>query len=198
MFTSDSIGGSSPASNNNTLCFSFSLKRAATTDPAEPAPITTKSYSSIPVHFRNIQTNINWLRNSYLIEFTFTTHHSEGHADHNPLAIDRMPICCIEQPELFARERQTIDLLDPNSARHTALARNPSIFPSVFGSTKSHSSRILWLLLNSIAISLNVRTAHSIVKLMLILFLHSPLVVELMSKSTQSMNYSILNTRWNV
>lgn len=33
---------------------------------------------------------------------------------------------------------------------------------------------------------------------MLILFLHSPLVVELMSKSTQSMNYSILNTRWNV
>lgn len=38
--TSDSIGGSPPASSNNTFQFGFSLKRPATTDPA------MKSYDS--------------------------------------------------------------------------------------------------------------------------------------------------------
>lgn len=48
LLTSDSIGGSPPASNNNTFQFSFSLKRLATTEPADPAPTTIKSYSSNP------------------------------------------------------------------------------------------------------------------------------------------------------
>lgn len=47
-FTSDSIGGSPPASSNRTFQFSFSLSRLATTDPALPAPTTMKSYSSRP------------------------------------------------------------------------------------------------------------------------------------------------------
>lgn len=47
-FTSDSMGGSPPASSNRTFQFSFSLSRLATTDPALPAPTTIKSYSSRP------------------------------------------------------------------------------------------------------------------------------------------------------
>lgn len=46
--TSDSIGGSPPASKSKTLEFLSSLNRAATTDPAEPDPITMKSYFSMP------------------------------------------------------------------------------------------------------------------------------------------------------
>lgn len=47
--TSDSAGGSSPASSNRTFHCGFSLNRLATTDPALPAPITIKSYSSRPL-----------------------------------------------------------------------------------------------------------------------------------------------------
>lgn len=46
--TSDSIGGSPPASSNNTFQSGFSVRRLATTDPADPAPTTMKSYSSGP------------------------------------------------------------------------------------------------------------------------------------------------------
>lgn len=42
-FTSDSIGGSSPASSKSTFHLGFSLKRPATTEPAVPAPTTMKS-----------------------------------------------------------------------------------------------------------------------------------------------------------
>lgn len=42
------MGGFPPASSNKTFHFGFSLKRPATTDPAVPAPITIKSYSSNP------------------------------------------------------------------------------------------------------------------------------------------------------
>lgn len=52
--TSDSIGGSPPASSNKTLQFGFSDKRDATTEPAEPAPTTMKSYGSKPAKFVNI------------------------------------------------------------------------------------------------------------------------------------------------
>lgn len=55
--TSDSIGGSPPASNNRTFQFLFSLKRLATTEPAEPAPTTIKSYSSKPMK-RNAKVNV--------------------------------------------------------------------------------------------------------------------------------------------
>lgn len=48
LFTSDSIGGSPPASMSNTLCSGFSLRRAATTEPAVPAPTTMKSTTGIP------------------------------------------------------------------------------------------------------------------------------------------------------
>lgn len=46
--TSDSIGGSPPASNNKTFQFGFSDNLEATTEPAEPAPTTMKSYGSKP------------------------------------------------------------------------------------------------------------------------------------------------------
>lgn len=48
MHTSDSSGGSPPASNSKTFQVFTSLKRLATTDPAEPEPITIKSYSPRP------------------------------------------------------------------------------------------------------------------------------------------------------
>lgn len=47
-FTSDSVGGSPPASSSNTLWSGFSVRRPATTEPAEPAPTTMKSKSGIP------------------------------------------------------------------------------------------------------------------------------------------------------
>src|SRR5690349_19513581 len=40
---------SPPASTNNTLTSGFSAKRRATTDPADPAPQTTKSYRGFSV-----------------------------------------------------------------------------------------------------------------------------------------------------
>lgn len=43
--TTDSMGGSPPASINKTLQFVISLKRVATIEPEEPAPITMKSYT---------------------------------------------------------------------------------------------------------------------------------------------------------
>lgn len=46
--TSDSIGGSPPASNNSTFQLGFSDNLDATTEPAEPAPTTMKSYGSKP------------------------------------------------------------------------------------------------------------------------------------------------------
>lgn len=45
FLTLDSIGGSPPASMSNTFHFLFSDNRLATTEPAEPAPTTMKSYS---------------------------------------------------------------------------------------------------------------------------------------------------------
>lgn len=51
-FTSDSKGGSPPYSTNNTFLFEFSLSRFATTQPAEPAPTTIKSYSSSPKNLK--------------------------------------------------------------------------------------------------------------------------------------------------
>lgn len=43
IHTSDSIGGSPPASNKRTFQLGFSDNREATTDPADPAPTTMKS-----------------------------------------------------------------------------------------------------------------------------------------------------------
>lgn len=48
IFTSDSIGGSPPASSRRIFQLGFSLSRLATTDPAEPAPMIIKSYCPIP------------------------------------------------------------------------------------------------------------------------------------------------------
>lgn len=48
VLTIDSIGGSPPASKSSTFHSGFSVNRLATTDPAEPAPTTMKSYSSSP------------------------------------------------------------------------------------------------------------------------------------------------------
>lgn len=45
-FTADSSGGYPPASSNNTFHSGISLKRFATTAPADPAPTTMKSYRS--------------------------------------------------------------------------------------------------------------------------------------------------------
>lgn len=43
LLTSDSIGGSPPASSTKTLKSGFSLKRPATTEPDVPAPTMIKS-----------------------------------------------------------------------------------------------------------------------------------------------------------
>lgn len=50
--TSDSIGGSPPASIKRIFQLLISLKRAATIEPAVPAPTTMKSYSSKPIENR--------------------------------------------------------------------------------------------------------------------------------------------------
>lgn len=46
VFTSDSAGGSPPASSKRIFHPVISLKRFATTEPADPAPTMIKSYSS--------------------------------------------------------------------------------------------------------------------------------------------------------
>lgn len=51
FLTSDSIGGSPPASRTKTLKSGFSLRRPATIHPAAPAPTTMKSKVSGEKHF---------------------------------------------------------------------------------------------------------------------------------------------------
>lgn len=69
LFNSDSIGGSPPASMSNTLCSGFSLRRAATTEPAVPAPTTIKSTKSgIPGMKKKPQMNSNETINLMLVE----------------------------------------------------------------------------------------------------------------------------------
>lgn len=46
--TNDSIGGSPPASKRSMFQFGFSLRRLATTEPADPAPTIMKSYVPKP------------------------------------------------------------------------------------------------------------------------------------------------------
>lgn len=48
LLTSDSIGGSPPASSSKIFQFVISAKRVATMAPADPAPIMMKSYSGRP------------------------------------------------------------------------------------------------------------------------------------------------------
>lgn len=54
LHTSDSIGGSPPASNRRTFQFGFSDNREATTEPADPAPTTMKSYGCNPEKNKNV------------------------------------------------------------------------------------------------------------------------------------------------
>lgn len=64
MFTSDSTGGSPPASRSKIFQFGFSLNRPATAEPAEPDPTIMKSYSSIPNNKKKVNDHDNELKHS--------------------------------------------------------------------------------------------------------------------------------------